>query len=470
MSRSVAEHRFEPVLVYSATPGRGAVRWTVLVALGLAPLAIGCGYPAGYVPLLAILFAAGGYSLYREARLRREGVAVPPLPGDRPLLALTGLVAFQLLPLPPPVLKVLSPGSFAFYNDRLLVPLKAWKPITASPADTLRGLIFLTGMSLLYRTVHREFDQPLWRRRLVKAVIGAGLVMTVEALVQQAYSANLIYGVWRPRWDWAVFGPYVNKNFFAGYMVMAVALGIALCAESLDRLRHAWGRRRRRAWLALGDAEGSVFFQRATVAMVLLTGLLATGSRGGLLGFAAAGAALAFASRRRATLVALVLVAALGVTWIGLSAHWSGFLTRGLQGRAEVWRDCLRMIPDHPVFGAGFNAFGTSYLAYQTVWRTHWIPAAHSEYLQIVVDLGIAGAAIAVALLWTLLRQAGASSRQDALHAGLFAGVVAVLAHNLVDFNWHLAANSATFVALAGVGTQGSGAAARRLDPPPRHA
>jgi hypothetical protein len=43
---------FEPVLVYAATPGRGAVRCGILVLLALAPLAIGCAYPAAYVPLL----------------------------------------------------------------------------------------------------------------------------------------------------------------------------------------------------------------------------------------------------------------------------------------------------------------------------------------------------------------------------------------------------------------------------------
>lgn len=302
---------------------------------------------------------------------------------------------------------------------------------------------------------------------MVWAVIGAGLIMTVEALVQQAYTANLIYGVYRPRWDWAVFGPYVNRNQFAGYMLMVVPLGIGFSAEALDRLRHAWGRRRRRAWLALGDPEGSAFFRRAAIAMVLVTGLLATGSRGGLLGFMAAAVAFALTSRRRVALVALGLTGAMGLAWIGLSAHWAGFLSRGLQGRAEIWRDCLRMLPAHPVFGAGFNAFGTSYIPYQRVWTNLWVPAAHSEYLQIAVDLGLAGTVVALILLATLLRHGHASARQGPFHAGVFAGVVALLAHNLVDFNWQLAANAATFAALAGLATQ---AAPARVDPPRRHA
>lgn len=465
----VADRRFEPVLVYSATPGRGIVRWSMLVTLGLAPLAIGCRHPAAYGPLLAVAYGAGLYSLYRERQQRRDGVAVSALPGERPLVALLAIIAFQLLPLPPFVLAVVSPGSYAFYNDPLLRPLAVWKPITASPADTARGLVFLAAMGLLYRAVYRELDQPLWRRRLTYVVIGAGFFMTVEALVQQAYSANVIYGLYRPTWDWAVFGPYTNRNLFAGYMLMAVPLGIGSCAEAFDRLRHAWGRRRRRPWLALGDAEGSTFVRRAAVAMVLVTGLLATGSRGGLLGFAAGGAALLYAARKRRGLaVALALVAALGVAWVGLSEHRRGFVSRGLQGRAEVWEDSARMIPAHLVFGAGFNAFGSSYPPRQHVWRSSWVLATHNEYLQLAIDAGLAGCVAAGLLLFTLLRRGYRAARHGAWHAGVFASVVALLAHNLVDFNWQLAANAATFAALAGLAVQAP--AGHHLDPSDRHA
>jgi O-antigen ligase len=462
------ERRFEPVLVYSATPGRGAVRWIILVSVGLAPLAIGSGHPPAYIPLLVAAYGAGLYSLLRERQQRRDGVAVPPLPGGRALLAMIGVVALQLVPLPPLVLRLLSPGSFAFYNDPLLLPLREWKPITASPADTLRGLAFLAGMSLLYRASFRELDQPQWRRRLMWTVVAAGFLMTIEALVQHAYSSNLIYGLWHPQWDWAVFGPYIDKNLFAGYMLMAVFPGAGFCAEAADRLRHAWGRRRRRPWLALGDPEGSAFIRRAAVAMVLVTGLLATGSRGGLLGFVAGGVAFLAVSRRRRIVVgALVLLASTGLLWVGLSQQVEGFVHRGSKVRLDIWGDSLRLIPLHPLFGAGFNAFGTAYPPRQRVWTMNWIGTTHNDYLQVVVDLGLVGAVAAAILIATLLTRGRASAGQGAVPAGLFAGLVAVMGHNLVDANWQLAANAATFVTLAGLAVQSPGT---HLDPPRRHA
>lgn len=456
MRSLAAEASFEPVLVYSATPGRGAARTALLVLLTLAPLAIGSAYPAAYIPLLAAIFAVGLYSLNRERLLRATGVHVMPVPGRRLLLMLLGLGLFQLVPLPPWLLSHLSPGSFALHNDVALLPLHRWYPITASPADTARGLLFLGAMILFYTSAYRELDHPVWRRRLAKTIALVGFAMTIEALVQQAYSGHLIYGVYQPRWDWAVFGPYVNRNLFAGYMLMAVPLGAGLAAEALDDLRRAW-RRRRRGWLALGDAEASLFLRWLAVAMTLVVGLLATRSRGAALGLAVWALAVPLVSSRRLRAAAAVaLVAALGLLWVGLDLQLQSFKGRGYfdSARTLIWRDSLRLVPLHPLFGSGFNAFGTALAPRQTVFRTEWIGTTHNEYLQVLVDTGLVGAVIVGALLLTLVRAIGPMAKQSAFHAGIFGSLVAVLAHNLVDCNWQIPANAATFVALAAVAMQ----------------
>jgi O-antigen ligase len=449
-----ARDRFEPVLIYAATPGRDAARWTILVLLAAAPLAIGSAYPAAYVPLLVAALAVGLYSLYRLDRLRQSGATFPAAPGERLLVALAALVTLQLVPLPPLLLSWISPGSFAFYNDRLLEPLREWRPITASPADTTRGLLFLVAMGLLYLAAYRELDQPLWRRRTARTVVGVGFVMTIEALVQQAISSNHIYGLWRPTWDWAVFGPYVNRNLFAGYMLMALSVGLGLTAESLGGLRRAWSRRRRRAWLALGDPEGTAFFRWTAVSMVLMVGLLATRSRGAILGLVVSALAILLVSRHRLrTILALVVVGGLGVAWFGVESHIQVFASRGLQDlpRVAIWADSARLVPSHPLFGAGFNAFGTAYLPWQRIFVYEWVGTTHSEYLQAAVDLGLVGFGIVAALCAILIVRGARSAAQGAFHVGLFGAIAAVLAHNMVDINWQLPANAATFTVLAGL-------------------
>ncbi len=216
-------------------PGGDVLGTGVLVLLGVGPFLAGAVHEPVFIPLLAGCALAGLASWARQRRARTRGVAIPRLPGGRLLVALHLLVLFQLLPLPPVVLRLVSPGSFAFYNDRLLVPLTAWWPISVSPPDTLRGLAFLAAFSLLYATVFHELGSRRWRRRLMLLVVGVGLAITVVALVQAVSSEpRKLFGIWQPRWDWAVFGPYVNRSHFAGYVVMAARA---------RALRGAWRRR-----------------------------------------------------------------------------------------------------------------------------------------------------------------------------------------------------------------------------------
>jgi len=439
-------------------PGGDVLRASILVLLGAGPFLAGAVHEPVFIPLLAGCGLLGLLSWVRQRRSATADAAPAQLPGSRLLVALHLLVLFQLLPLPPVLLSLVSPGSFAFYNDRLLVPLEVWRPISVSPPDTLRGLAFLAGFALLYATVFRELDSRRWRRRLMLLVVGVGLAITVVALVQAVSSQpHKLYGVWQPQYDWAVFGPYINRSHFAAYVVMAAALATGAALGALDRLRDAWRRRRRHPWLALGSAEGNAFVRWAAVVMVLVAGLVASGSRGGVAAFALAALVLPFVSgRRRTTAIAVSLLAALGVAWIGLGGIVAAFETRGIQGsRLDLWTDMLPLVPDFPLFGVGLNAFSTAYPLYQTVWPGEWIGEAHSEYLQVLLDLGVVGVVLCGALLFLVFRAALRGAPRGGLELGLLGALLGLAVHNLVDFNWQIPANAVTWVALAAVALNG---------------
>ena len=432
-------------------PAGDALRVGVLVLLAAGPFLFGAVHEPVFIPLLVGCAFAGLVSWSRTRRGQAPGAPLPELPGGRILLALHLLVLFQLLPFPPSLLRILSPGSFAFYNDRLLLPLTAWRPISVSPPDTLRALAFLAAFSLLYATVFREFGSRRWRRRLMFTVVGVGLGITVVAFVQ-AVSPNprKIYGLWQPLYDWAIFGPYVNKSHFAGYVVMAAALATGATLGTVDRLRQSW-RNRRHGWLALGAAEGNAVVRWAAVVMVLVAGLVASGSRGGVSAFGLTALVLPFASgRRRTTAIAVVLLATLGVAWIGLGGIVGAFEARGIKGsRLDLWVDMLPLVPDFPIFGVGLNAFATAYPLYQTVWRGEWIGEAHNEYLQVLLDLGVVGTLLVGSLFLLVFRAAHRGAARGGLDLGLFGALLGLAIHNLVDFNWQIPASAATWLALA---------------------
>jgi O-antigen ligase len=432
-----------------SAPGRASsfIRVLVLVLLAAAPLLAGAVHEPVFIPLLAGSILAGLVTLWRHRR-----APGPPLPGLWLLLGLHALVLFQLVPLPPALLRVLSPGTFAFHSHQLLVPpLVAWKPISVSPPDTLRGLAFLACFSLLALAVFRELGEGRWRRRLLRTVVFTGLALTVVALLQAVSpEPRRLYGVWQPRWDWAVFGPYVNRNHFADYLVMAAALGVGFALEALSRLRAAWATRRR-GYLLLGEPVGLALARAAAVVMVIVAGLVASHSRGGVSAFAFAMLLLPLAApRRRGTALAVVLLVALGVVWIGLGGVLQAFEVRGIRGsRLDLWRDMLPMVPRFPVFGVGWNAFATAYPWYQTVWKTEWIGEAHNDYLQVWLDGGLVGLALVAGLVGLVFRAALARARRSPVELGLFGALLGLALHEIVDFNGQIPANAATGIALA---------------------
>jgi len=443
------------------------LRLVILALLALAPLAIGSVHPPAFIPLLSTELSVGLVSWALGHWRRALGQAVPAVPAGRLLLAFHALVLLQLVPLPPRLLRLVSPGSFAFRDDRSLVGLTSWQPISVSPPDTLRGFVFLAGASLLYAAVFREFEDARWRRRLAGVVVATGLVMTVEAFWQAATGDTLIYGLWRPRWDWAVFGPYVNRHHFAGYLAMAIPPALAFAVAAVERLaRQVVGRPR--GWLALGERVGARALALPVVAMTLVAGLFAAASRGGFLAFVVSGLALPLAFPRRrllATLGVASLVAA-GVAWVGIEGLLSGFEKRGVRAsRLAIWRDALTMVPRFPLLGDGFNAFGTAFPGYQTAWREYYTGEAHNEYLQALVDTGMVGFALTAGVLVVVFRRAIAAAPRGALEAGLLGSLIAAACHNLVDFNWQIPANAATCAALAGVALR---AALQAGNPPAR--
>lgn len=65
--------------------------------------------------------------------------------------------------------------------------------------------------------------------------------------------------------------------------------------------------------------------------------------------------------------------------------------------RLAIWRDTLRMVADHPLFGVGPGTFDTAFTRYHAAWPA--VPHAHNQLIQDLAELGLVGL---IALLFVL--------------------------------------------------------------------
>jgi len=309
-------------------------------------------------------------------------------------------------------------------------------------------------------------------RRLVTwiVVFGTGLalfgIIQLAVLGDHAWAGMRIYGFWQPENKLTTpFGPFVNKNHFAGWMLMglplAVGLGLGWAARSQRSGRGGW--RNLLLWLSSPDG-GKV--QLAMLATILMgVSLVMTRSRSGIAGFVLSSlfAAVVVGKRFGTGRSRLAAVGALMLVLVGVF-FWAGadvtdrFASGSVGLRRVIWRDSSTVIKDFPLVGTGLNTFGTAMLSYQTTQRDTHFQEAHNDYLQILVEGGLLLAVPAGLALVLVVR---AITRRFALHqdddmaywlrVGATTGLIAIGLQSMVEFSLQMPGNAALCVVLMAI-------------------
>jgi O-Antigen ligase len=461
-------------LVYAST--------ILLMACGV--LAFGSPYPWAYTPLAigAALLGAAAFLASRPTRL---------LSDQRRVLLALGLLAFaaglQFVPLPPGVVDALSPANAVVLRqiDLVFASLSAglaagdtmalpWRPLSIAPQATLRSLLLLLSFGLLLAGLLRHCNR-FGVRRLAWWFVVFGTLVALIGIVQKSllgdsvWGGMKIYGLWTPRARMSTpFGPFVNRNHFAGWMLMAlpVALGYVLAAAEigLRNVRPGW--RHRLLWLS--SPEGGRL-QIAIFAVVLMSvSLLMTQSRSGVacFGMAMAIATIAAARHQRSVrgrlgvVVAIGILAAAPVLWAksDVLGRFSVGDDHSLALRRTIWGDTRRVISDFPGAGVGLNAFAAAMEAYQTGFTDQSVHEAHNDYLQLAAEGGMllgVPFVLTVGVFVVAIRRRFASQQDDPTTAwmrfGAATGLAAIALQSLVEFSLQMPGNAVTFVVLAAI-------------------
>lgn len=260
-------------------------------------------------------------------------------------------------------------------------------------------------------------------------------------------------------------GTYVNKNHFAALMAMALPMAVALWGlEAMP----PHGREELKHHPRHADRKLAMHILLSMLVLLLLVALLFTRSRGGigsgLLAFALATLALVWRTGSRAARTAFTLVgaAALGfAAYIGLTPVLERFapdqLSLGYDGRLAIAAASLRAGMDFLPFGSGLGTFADVFRRYQVEGLSGYIDHAHNDYAELFLELGVAGLAVmallavAYVMRWALIMRARSSRSLAYLQVAAGLGMLAMIAHAFVDFNFHIPANALYFSFLAGI-------------------
>jgi O-antigen ligase len=459
--------------------------WVLVGLAVLSPWAMGCVDPP-FTQTVAVVSLATALAAAVQG-VRHAGLQSAPIP-LWPLGCLWLLGAAQLVPLPAALLEWLAPGPAAVWHPAPREAAEALgsgpRPVSLHPEATRRSLALATGVVTLALAAVPALRERRLLLRSAVAIVAGGAAVALYALVARLAFGNLLYGVWSVP-TVAPFGPFVNKNHFAGYTELVALLGVGLATGLASEARRgpdalSWIESRRARYVVLAWGAVAVLVLATLVsqsrggAVSLCAGLstfVALRLRARSLGTLSPRALLALAGG--AALVTALLLAALPtearhrmLSLAGITSEASGSFRLG------VWRDTLRLVASSPWVGSGFGSFEDALPRFKTAAGELLVAHAESDYLEVLAEGGSLGAALAaagVALLLGrgLLGAVGASQRlARGLATGAVAGIVALLVHSAFDFNLRIPSNALAAGALVAVmlgAVPADGAARARL-------
>jgi O-antigen ligase len=389
-------------------------------------------------------------------------------------------IVAQLVPLPRGTLQRIDPHAAPLRAALWLASAGAAAPsrlpVSILPRDTTAALGIFGAAMLLYWAC-REICGSGGTGRIVRAIAFIGIVASMAAIIQRAESKELLYGYWKPHDAGArPYGPFVNRNHFATWAVMACPLIFGYLLARAPR--HREGQLISQRVVAAATQLGSIrTWLAAAVCLMTLAVLLST-SRSGFIGLTGAFSVSTWLSRGRYspdTRRWKILQAVLLVIVIVSFANFDALLGRVDQtianepagrGRTAIWHDTERMIRDFPFTGTGAGTFGAAIIAYQTAEPGYVIGQAHNHYLQLAAE---GGALVAVpvgltAIGFTVLflrRLAEDQTATALIRSGAAAGLAGALLQSFWETGLRMPANAMLFAVLAAIATHTPAATAR---------
>jgi O-antigen ligase len=342
-----------------------------------------------------------------------------------------------------------APVFWPLLGLELLALLQFIIPLSLYPYLTKMELLRFSSYLILLFLMTQSFRTPRQWRIFTWFLVLFGFAVALFGVLQDLTRNGKLYWVKQMRYGGNEFGPYVNRNHFAGLMELLIPIGLAMLAVP--------GVRRQQMPLM------------ALLAAIPVGALLMSGSRGGIVGFGCEVGLLVVLlwirggqRKQLVTFLAVLLLAGGLVAWLGMGDVIQRFskmhnpeFSEGQ--RLSMARGAFHIFRDHPLAGTGVGTIISVYPAYETSYDATVVDHVHNDHFELLAETGTIGAICWLTFIGLLMYFGlkNAWMQHDpkirALQLGALIGCVGLLIHSFADFNLHIPANALLFYLLAGV-------------------
>lgn len=349
--------------------------------------------------------------------------------------------ALQAVPLPSSVLKLVSPLSFqmqSFYS----IDAKSGMAISLNAYGTVYETIHSAAFFTVFAISALSFSNRDKLSETLKTLTIFGFSLAIFAIVQKATWSNGIYWFRELTLGGSPFGPFVNRNHFAGLMGMLIPLGLGLAITRQEK-------------------EKKILFGFMTVIMAV--SLFFSLSRGGITSFFAGISLFALlmfqrdrGSRKVWIIGFFVAVVLSYVIYLGIDPIIERFYKTDISGeqRLVVWSSTWTAVKDFWLTGSGLGSFINIFPLYSPPGISSIYDHAHNDYLEFFLETGLVGTVLLLAfvglMIYTVIKTR-LSGRAGVLRAAALSSTFTMMLHSVFDFNLHILSNMLMFACVFGM-------------------
>ncbi|MGB9698717.1 MAG: O-antigen ligase family protein [Thermodesulfobacteriota bacterium] len=377
------------------------------------------------------------------------------------------ILLLQMVPLPSEILRIISPKTYQLRQQLMSFPgFSSWPadlgPISIFPfATKIEFWKWLTLFGLFFTLLRwpKFHSGGRTSKQLIVLIILVGVGEASYGFFEFFSGHHYILSLKGTFLMSSVMGTFINRNYFAGYLLLVIPLSIGFLLS-----RQASQPNQYRGWRhRLAALDGKTLLLGFAI-IIMILGLLFSASRMGIISLLLSFSFLSLVFRHKEkghlfsrTTVLILGLALLWGAWIGLDAIISRFFssTEDFKIRLIFWKDTVRIWKDFILFGSGLGTFAQIFPLYQTFFMNAFVTHAENDLLQLMAEIGLVGISLVSAIFIILFYKiiSGTRSLPDGdprryTAIGATVGILALIFHSFVERNLQVPANAFLFTFL----------------------